>query len=134
MVSWRVARDINSSKISWTNFHRRRTSVTVTPRRRQVPYSATFTLVRPCSRSQFYPTREPFANGTRRFARVLTASTASGSSGTLRPQQEVFAVDANGTRWVGLQCECSSGRVGRVGYGSDAPSAHVCILTYDYPL
>ena len=50
---------------------------------------------------EFYPTREPFANGTRRVARVHTASTASGSSGTLRPYQEVFAVDANGTRRVG---------------------------------
>ena len=57
--------------------------------------------LRPCSHSQFYPTREPFANGTRRVARVHTASTASGSSGTLRPHQEVFAVDANSTRRVG---------------------------------
>ena len=32
-----------------------------------------------------FPTREPFANGTRRVARVHTASTASGSSGTRRP-------------------------------------------------
>ena len=56
---------------------------------------------RPCSHSQFYPTRETFANGTRRVARVHTASTASGSSGTLRPHQEVFAVDTNGTRRVG---------------------------------
>ena len=32
---------------------------------------------------------------------VYTASTASGSSGTLRPHQEVFVVDANGTRQVG---------------------------------
>ena len=37
---------------------------------------------RPCSHSQFYPTNEPFANGTRP---VHTASTASGSSGTLKP-------------------------------------------------
>ena len=48
--------------------------------------------LRPRSHSQFYPTR--------RVARVHTASTASGSSGTLRPDQ-VFAVDANGTRRVG---------------------------------
>ena len=58
--------------------------------------------IRPCSHwRQFYPTREPLANGTRRVARVHTASTVSGSSGTLRPHQEVFAVDANGTRRVG---------------------------------
>ena len=57
--------------------------------------------LRPCSYPQFYPTREPFANGTRRVARVHTESTASGSSGTLRPHQEVFAVDANGTGRVG---------------------------------
>ena len=44
---------------------------------------------------------DPFANGSRRVARVHTASTASGSSGTLRPHQEVFAVDANGSRRVG---------------------------------
>ena len=44
----------------------------------------------------------PDANGTRRVARVHTASTASGSSGTrLRPHREVFSVDANGTRRVG---------------------------------
>ena len=40
----------------------------------------------------------PFANGTRRVARVHTAS---GSSGTLRPHRKVFSVDANGTRRVG---------------------------------
>ena len=68
----------------------------------------------PCSHSQFYPTREPFTNGTRRVARVHTASTAPGSSGTLRPHQEVFAVDANGT---GRRCslkarvDASDGRV-----------------------
>ena len=45
--------------------------------------------------------RERFANGTRRVARVHTASTASGSSGTLRPHQDVFAVDANGSRRLG---------------------------------
>ena len=56
---------------------------------------------RPSSHSQFYPTRAPFANGTRRVARIHTASTASGSSGTLRPHQEVFSVDANGSRRVG---------------------------------
>ena len=60
------------------------------------------------------------------FVSVHTASTASGSSGTLRPHQEVFSVYANST-----QFECSSGRVG---YDSDAPSAHVCRLTYFYPL
>ena len=38
---------------------------------------------------------------SRRVARVHTASTASGSSGTLRPHQEVFAVDANGSRRLG---------------------------------
>ena len=38
---------------------------------------------------------------SRRVARVHTASTASGSSGTLRPHREVFSVDANGTRRVG---------------------------------
>ena len=56
--------------------------------------------IRPCSHLYFYPTRVPFANGTRRVARVHTASTASGSSGTLRPHREVFSVDANGTRRV----------------------------------
>ena len=55
----------------------------------------------PCSHWQFYQTRVPFANGSRRVARVHSASTASGSSGTLRPHHEVFAVDANGTRRVG---------------------------------
>ena len=80
--------------------------------------------LRPCSHSQFYPTCEPFANGTRRVAHVHTAS---GSSGTLRPHQEVFAVDANGTHRLALQQECSGGRVG---YGSDMPSAHICRLTY----
>ena len=54
-----------------------------------------------CSHSHFYTTRVPVANGTRRVARVHTASTASASSGTLRPHQELFAVDANGTRRVG---------------------------------
>ena len=63
--------------------------------------SAEMHVLRPCSHSQFYPTRVPFANCSRRVARVHTASTASGSSGTLRPHQEVFAVDANGTRRVG---------------------------------
>ena len=91
--------------------------------------------LRPCSHSKFNPTRVPFANGTRRVTRVHTASTSSGSSGTLRPHQELFAVDANGTRTVRvglvLQCECSSGRVG---YGSDSPSAQVCRQTYFFPL
>ena len=59
------------------------------------------TRIRPCSHSQFYPTRVPFANGTRRVARVHTAFTASGSSGTLIPNQEVFALDANDTRRAG---------------------------------
>ena len=54
--------------------------------------------LRPRTHWQFYPSREPFANGSRRVARVHTASTASGSSGTLRPHQDVFAVDANGSR------------------------------------
>ena len=58
-------------------------------------------LLSPYSHCKFYPTRVPFANGTRRVARVHTASTASGSSGTLRPHREVFSVDANGTRRVG---------------------------------
>ena len=44
------------------------------------------------------PDARTFANGTRRVARVHTAS---GSSGTLRPHREVFSVDANGTRRVG---------------------------------
>ena len=57
--------------------------------------------VRPCSHLKFYPTRVPLANGTRRVAGVHTASTASGSSGTLRPHLEVFSVDANLTRRVG---------------------------------
>ena len=57
------------------------------------------------------------ANRSRRvragFARIHTASTASGSSGTLRPHREVFSVDANGTRRVG---ECSvNARVGASG-------------------
>ena len=83
---------------------------------------------RPCSHSQFYPTREPFANGTRRVARVHT----------LRPLRPVRPVHSDHIRrcsqWtrtvrvgLALQCECSSGRVG---YGSDALSAHVCRLTY----
>ena len=54
-----------------------------------------------CTHWQFYTTRVPFANGSRRVARVHTASTASGSSGTLRPHQDVFAVDANGSRRLG---------------------------------
>ena len=43
---------------------------------------------------------------------VHTTSTALGSSGTLRPHQEVFSVDANGTRRVtrtvrvGLALQC----------------------------
>ena len=48
--------------------------------------------------------RVPFPNGTRRVASVHTASTAStapGSSDTLRPHREVFSVDANSTRRVG---------------------------------
>ena len=57
--------------------------------------------LRPCSHWQFYPTRAPFANGTRRVARVHSASTVSGSSGTLRSRREVFSVDANGARRVG---------------------------------
>ena len=36
----------------------------------------------------------PNVNGTRRIARVHTAS---GSSSTLRPHREVFSVDASGT-------------------------------------
>ena len=63
--------------------------------------SACFTDTRPRTHWQFYPTREPFANSSRRVARVHTASTASGSSGTLRPHQDVFAVDANGSRRLG---------------------------------
>ena len=62
---------------------------------------ASFETERPCTHWQFYPTRVPFANGSRRVARVHTASTASGSSGALRPHQDVFAVDANGTRRLG---------------------------------
>ena len=58
--------------------------------------------VRPRTHWQFYPTREPFASGSRRVARIHTASTASGSSGTLRPHQDVFAVDANGSRRLWL--------------------------------
>ena len=57
--------------------------------------------IRPCTHRQFYSTRVPFANVSRRVARVPTASTASGSSGTLRPHQDVFAVDANGSRRLG---------------------------------
>ena len=90
--------------------------------------------LRPCTHWHFYPTRVPFANGSRRVARVHTASTASGSSGTLRPHQEVFAVDANGSRRVGsavwmLEWTRRTHRV-----GSDAPYAHVCRLTYLFPL
>ena len=50
---------------------------------------------------QFYPTRVPVANGRRRVARVHTACTASGSSGTLRPHRGAFSVNANGTSRVG---------------------------------
>ena len=48
---------------------------------------------RPCSHCQFYPTPVPFANDTRP---LHTASTASGSSGAIRPHRVVFPVDANG--------------------------------------
>ena len=61
---------------------------------------------------------------------------------TLRPLRRVSPVQSDHigrcSQWtrtvrvgLALQCECSSGRVG---YGSDAPSAHVCRLTYFYPL
>ena len=57
---------------------------------------------------------------------------------TLRPLRRVRPVHSDHiercSRWtrtvrvgLALQCECSGGRVG---YGSDAPSAHVCRLTY----
>ena len=90
-------------------------------------------IYRPCTHWQFYPTRVPFANGSRQVARVHTASTASGSSGKLRPHQEVFAVDANGSRRVGsavwmLEWTRRTRRTRRVGSG--APSAHDCWLTY----
>ena len=52
--------------------------------------------VRPCSHLSFYPTRVPFANGTRRVVRVHTASTASGSSGTLRPHRQWRIVGSRG--------------------------------------
>ena len=61
---------------------------------------------------------------------------------TLRPLRRVRPVHSDHIRrrsqWtrkvrvgLALQCECSSGRVG---YGSDAPSAHVCRLTSFFPL
>ena len=61
---------------------------------------------------------------------------------TLRPLRRVRPVHPDHigrcSQWMrtvrvglALLCECSSGRVG---YGSDAPSAHVCRLTYFYPL
>ena len=91
-------------------------------------------MLRPCTHWQFYPTRVPFANGSRRVTRVHTASTASGSSGTLRPHQDVFAVDANGSRRFGsaVWMLVWTRRTRRV--GCDAPSAHVCWLTYLFPL
>ena len=58
-------------------------------------------IFRPCSHLSFYPTRLPFANGTRQVARVHTAPTASGSSGTLIPRRKIFSVYSNGTRRVG---------------------------------
>ena len=66
-----------------------------------MPVVSQYVCLRPRTHWQFYSTREPFANGSRRVARVHTASTASGSSGTLRPYQDVFAVDANGSRRLG---------------------------------
>ena len=63
----------------------------------------------PCSHSQLYPTREPFANGTRRVAVY-----------TLRPLRRVRPVESD--------------HIGRVGFCSDAPSAHVCRMTYFFPL
>ena len=64
---------------------------------------------------------------------------------TLRPLRRVRPAHSDHIRrcsqWtrtvrvgLALQCECSSGLVGRVGYASDASSAHVCLLTYVYPL
>ena len=61
---------------------------------------------------------------------------------TLRPLRRVRPVHSDHiercSQWtrtvrvgLALQCECSSGRVR---YGSDAPSAHVCRLTYLFPL
>ena len=61
---------------------------------------------------------------------------------TLRPLRRVRPVHSDHigrcSQWtrtvrvgLALQCECSSGHVG---YGSDAPSAHVCRLTYLFPL
>ena len=61
---------------------------------------------------------------------------------TLRPLRRVRPVHSDHigrcSQWtrtvlvgLALQCECSSGRVG---YGSDAPSAHVCRLTDFFPL
>ena len=54
---------------------------------RQCDTNALFTLAIYCSRP---------------VARVHTASTAVGSSGTLRPHQEVFAVDVNGSCRLGV--------------------------------
>ena len=90
--------------------------------------------LRPRTHWQFYPTRVPFANGSRRVARVHTASTASGWSGTLRPHQDVFAVDANGSRRLGsavwmLEWTRRARRI-----GNDVPSAHVCRLPYLFQL
>ena len=85
--------------------------------------SASSAFLRPCTHWQFYPTRVPFANGSRQVARVHTAS---GSSGTLRPHQDVFAVvavDANVSRRLGSAVWMLEW-TRRV--GSDAPSAHVC--------
>ncbi len=61
---------------------------------------------------------------------------------TLRPLRRVRPVHSDHigrcSQWtrtvrvgLALQCECSSGRVG---YSSDAPSAHVCRLTYFFPV
>ena len=61
---------------------------------------------------------------------------------TMRPLRRVRPVHSDHigrcSQWtrtvrvgLALQCECSSGRVG---YSSDAPSAHACRLTYFFPV
>ena len=106
------------------------------PKRRKSTKSKLCQREWPCSHCHFYPTRVPFANGMRPVARVPCAVY------TLRPLRRVRPVHSDHigrcSQWtrtvrvgLALQCECSSGRVG---YGSDAPSAHVCRLTYFFPV
>ena len=84
--------------------------------------------LRPRTHWQFYPTREPFANGSRRVARVHT----------LRPLRRVRPVHSDHIRmcsqWtrtvrvsLALQCECSSGRADAS--GRERRSVCACLQT-----